>query len=65
MALKSTICKAELSIADMDRQHNETYPLTLARNPSENEERMIVCILAFACHAGPALTFAKGISDNS
>lgn len=65
MALKSTIYKAELSVADMDRQHYETYPLTLARHPSESEERMMVRILAFARHAEPALTFAKGISDNS
>jgi uncharacterized protein YaeQ len=65
MALKSTIYKAELSVADMDRQHYETYPLTLARHPSENEQRMMVRILAFARHAGPALAFAKGISDNS
>jgi uncharacterized protein YaeQ len=64
-ALKSSIYKAELSVADMDRQHYETYPLTLARHPSENEERMMVCILAFARHAGTALSFDKGISDNS
>ena len=51
MAIKSTIFKAELQIADMDRAHYGTQALTLARHPSENDERMMVRLLAFCLHA--------------
>jgi hypothetical protein len=63
MALKATIYKAELSIADMDRNYYETHQLTLARHPSETDERMMVRLLAFAIHANDALTFTKGLFD--
>jgi uncharacterized protein YaeQ len=63
MALKSTIYKAELSIADMDRNYYGTHLLTLARHPSETDERLMVRVLAFAIHASEALVNAKGISD--
>jgi uncharacterized protein YaeQ len=63
MALKSTIYKAELSIADMDRNYYGTHLLTLARHPSETDERLMVRIVAFAIHADEALVNAKGISD--
>jgi uncharacterized protein YaeQ len=61
MALKATIYKAELQIADMDRGHYADYNLTIARHPSETDERMMVRLLAFALHADPALAFAKGL----
>lgn len=41
MALKATIFKAELQVVDLDRGHYQTYPLTLARHPSETDERMM------------------------
>ncbi|WP_028103948.1 YaeQ family protein [Pseudoduganella violaceinigra] len=63
MALKSTIYKAELSIADMDRNYYATHMLTLARHPSETDERLMVRMVAFAIHADEALVNAKGISD--
>ena len=63
MALKATIYKAELSIADMDRNYYETHQLTLARHPSETDERMMVRLIAFAIHANEALTFTKGLFD--
>ena len=63
MALKATIYKAELSIADMDRNYYETHQLTLARHPSETDERMMVRLLAFARHANDALAFGKGLSS--
>ncbi|CAM5505241.1 YaeQ family protein [Thauera sp. 28] len=61
MALKATIFKAEIQIADMDRGHYADYALTLARHPSETDERMMVRLLAFALHADPALVFGKGL----
>src|SRR5580765_8395863 len=67
MALKSTIFKAELQVADMDRAHYGTYNLTLARHPSENDERMMVRLLAYALHAGgegeAALAFANAMEQ--
>lgn len=62
MALKSTIFKAELQISDMDRHYYQTHNLTIARHPSETDERMMVRILAFALHADEGLEFTKGIS---
>ncbi|ENO90520.1 YaeQ family protein [Thauera linaloolentis] len=61
MALKATIFKAEIQIADMDRGHYADYSLTLARHPSETDERMMVRLLAFALFADPALGFGKGL----
>lgn len=61
MALKATIFKAELVVADMDRNYYGDHNLTIARHPSETDERMMVRILAFALYADPALAFAKGL----
>ncbi len=58
MALKSTIFKAELQIADTSRGYYHDHSLTLARHPSENDERMMLRLLAFALHA--TVTLAKG-----
>lgn len=63
MALKATIFKADLQIADMDRHYYASHALTLARHPSETDERMMVRLLAFARHAHEYLAFAKGISE--
>jgi uncharacterized protein YaeQ len=63
MALNSTIYKVELQISDMDRHYYATHALTLARHPSETEERLMVRLLAFALYAQDRLEFGKGISD--
>ena len=63
MALKATIYKADLQIADMDRNYYQDHVLTLARHPSETDERMMVRLLAFARHAHEALAFTKGLFD--
>jgi uncharacterized protein YaeQ len=62
MALKATIFKADLQIADMDRHYYGTHVLTIARHPSETDERMMVRLLAFALHAHESLAFGKGLS---
>ncbi|MFA7238840.1 MAG: YaeQ family protein [Sulfuricellaceae bacterium] len=62
MALKATIFKAELQIADMERNYYHDHTLTIARHPSETDERMMVRLLAFALHAHEALAFGKGLS---
>lgn len=62
MALKATIFKAELQIADMDRNYYQDHELTIARHPSETDERMMLRVLAFALNADASLAFGKGLS---
>lgn len=63
MALKSTVYKADLSVADLDRNVYADFPLTLALHPSETEERLMVRLIAFALFADEQLTFGPGISN--
>ncbi len=68
MALKATIFKAQLQLADMDRRNYADHAVTLARHPSETDERMMVRLLAFALHVPVdtthgTLEFAKGLWD--
>src|SRR5258706_13884366 len=63
MALKATIFKAELSIADIDRGYYADPSLPLARHPSETDERMMVRLLAFALGAAERLEFGRGLSS--
>ncbi len=62
MAIKATIFKATLQIADMDRYYYADHALTLARHPSETDERLMVRLLAFALHAHEYLEFGQGMT---
>jgi uncharacterized protein YaeQ len=62
MAIKATIFKAELQVSDLDRGHFAIHALTIARHPSETDERMMVRLLAFALNADEALEFGRGLS---
>jgi uncharacterized protein YaeQ len=62
MALRSTVYKAELSIADIDRGRYASHALTLALHPSETEERLMLRLLAFVLFADDALSFGRGLS---
>lgn len=62
MALKATVYKAELVVSDVDRHYYATHALTLARHPSETDERLMIRLLAFALHADEALIFGRGLS---
>jgi uncharacterized protein YaeQ len=62
MASNATIYKATLQISNIDRQYYRDHALTLARHPSETDERMMVRLLAFALHANEALSFGRGVS---
>lgn len=64
MALKATIFKAQLQITDLGRQYYQTHSLTLARHPSETDERMMVRLLAFAMNAHDDLQFTRGLSTD-
>ncbi|HEX2545177.1 MAG TPA: YaeQ family protein [Ramlibacter sp.] len=72
MALKSTVFKAQLAVADIDHGYYADHALTLARHPSETDERMMVRLVALALHAHElqtvcggdgTLAFGKGLSD--
>lgn len=63
MALKSTVFKADLQLADLDRNHFGDYALTLAQHPSETMERVMIRLLAFALHASEDLRFGRGLSN--
>jgi uncharacterized protein YaeQ len=68
MALKATIYKANLQIADMDRQVYVDHAVTIARHPSETDERMMIRLLALALNLPAdtdhgALELAKDLWD--
>lgn len=72
MALKSTIFKATLQLADIDHNCYGEHALTLARHPSETDERMMVRMVALAlnayalnelCGGDGTLAFGAGLSD--
>ncbi len=72
MALKSTIFKAHLQVADIDHGYYADHALTLARHPSETDERMMVRLAALAlnahqvqtlCQGDGTLAFGAGLSD--
>jgi uncharacterized protein YaeQ len=48
MAIKATIFKAQIQISDMDRHVYDSPALTIARHPSESDERMMIRVLALA-----------------
>jgi uncharacterized protein YaeQ len=60
MALKSTIFKATLQLADIDHGHYADHVLTLARHPSETDERMMVRLAALALNAHAVQTLCRG-----
>ena len=72
MALKSTIFKVNLQIADIDHNYYADHALTLARHPSETDERMMIRLAALAfnayklqseCNGDGVLAFGAGLSD--
>jgi uncharacterized protein YaeQ len=63
MALKATIYKANIELADMDRNYYDSLQLTIAQHPSENAQRLMVRLIAYLLNAHPDLQFGKGVSD--
>lgn len=65
MAISSTIFKAQVNIADNDRVYYASHNVTIARHPSETDERMMVRLLAYALYADEHehLNFARGLSE--
>ena len=48
MAIKATNYKATVQLSDIDRGVYGDYPVTIARHPSETDERLLIRLLAFA-----------------
>lgn len=68
MAIKATIYKATLQVADMDRNVYGEHALTIPLQPSETEERLMVRLLAFALNVPTddlhgTLQLARGMAD--
>ncbi len=72
MAIKSTIFKVNLAVADIDHGYYADHALTLARHPSETDDRMMVRLAALAlnahqlqtvCQGDGTLAFGAGLSD--
>jgi len=68
MALKATIYKARLQLADMDQGRYGDHDIMIARHPSETDERMLIRLLALALNApsdneNGALELAKDMWD--
>ncbi|RXJ74604.1 hypothetical protein CS022_03280 [Veronia nyctiphanis] len=61
MALKSTVYKAQINVADMTRQVYLDHTVTLAKHPSETDQRMMLRILAWTLFADAELQFTKGL----
>tara|TARA_R110002012_G_scaffold140273_9_gene297809 strand:+ start:883 stop:1503 length:621 start_codon:yes stop_codon:yes gene_type:complete len=64
MAQKATIYKVELSVSDMDRHYYATHKLTVAKHPSETDERLMVRLVAFGLNAHEHLEMTKGLSTD-
>lgn len=64
MALKPTIYKVDLQLADTNRNCYEQCSLTVAQHPSETLQRMMVRILVFGLNYHQDLSFTKGLSSS-
>lgn len=63
MALKATIYKANIELADMDRNYYDSLQLTIAQHPSETPQRLMVRLITYLLNAHPDLQFGKGVSN--
>jgi len=61
MALPSTIYRTNIRIADIDRGVYETLQTSVARHPSETEERLVARLLAYSLFYEDDLQFTKGV----
>ena len=62
MALPSTVYRVTIQLSDIDRGVYETLQTTVARHPSETEERLVARLLAFSLFYEEQLLFTKGVS---
>jgi len=63
MALPSIIYRATIQLSDLDRQVYEQLQTTVAKHPSETEERLVVRLLAYLLCYQEGLVFTKGVGS--
>jgi uncharacterized protein YaeQ len=63
MALRATPYKVHLELSDTDLGIYESVRMTVARHPSETEERLASRILAYGLWYEENLAFGRGLSD--
>jgi len=64
MAINATVIKVDLNISNIDDHYYQSHSLTVAKHPSENDNRMLLRILAFALYASDTLEFTRGLSTD-
>jgi uncharacterized protein YaeQ len=65
MAIGATIYKATVAVADIDHSYYAEHALTLARHPSETDERMMMRLVALSLHAFELEATCNGDADLS
>ena len=55
----TTVCKARLSIADIDRQYYQSHQLTLAQQSSETIRKSMMRLVAYIYNANESLSIRK------
>lgn len=63
MAQQATPYKVHLGLSDVDQGIYESVRITIARHPSETEQRMTARILAYGLWYQERLAFGRGLSD--
>jgi uncharacterized protein YaeQ len=63
MAQGAVVYRMRLELSDVDRGVYESLDFRLAQHPSEDENRLVARILAYALLYEPQLEFGKGIAD--
>jgi len=62
VALKTTVFKFNIALSDINRNIFDSLNLTVARHPSETDERMLARVLAFCINSEEHLKFCRGLS---
>jgi uncharacterized protein YaeQ len=63
VALKPTVYKFKIALSDLNRSHFDALSVTVAKHPSENDERMMTRLLAYCINAQEGLSFGAGLSE--
>lgn len=63
MALQATPYKVEINLTDLDRHVYQDLRFTVARHPSETEERLAARLIAYVLWYDEQLAFGRGLSD--
>ena len=61
MALSATPYKVDVNLTDLDRSVYETLRFTVARHPSETEERLCARLIAYLLWYSESLGFGRGL----